>query len=341
MTNNHHLYKEDLERILKTEGLNQFEGKCFLITGATGMVGTCLIDALMRLNQRDRAKIRIIAVGRNRDKATHRLGDYFAADCFRFLEQDVRSTFPTDVTADYIIPLASNTHPIAYSQFPVETIEINVKGAENALKKAVECGATVLYPSSVEIYGNGEEVFSEDYTGQLNLSTSRSCYPESKRIAEALCQSYGAEYGVPCKIVRLSRLFGPTMLMNDTKASSQFILKALAGEDIVLKSKGDQFFSYTYVADAVKAMLYVLIHGENGQAYNIAGCNVRLADFAAGCAALAEKNVVFDLPSEVETKGYSVATRAIQTTEKLSRLGWMPDYSFEEALARTYEILSY
>lgn len=340
MINNHNLYIEDLERILHLEGLEQFEGKCFVITGATGMVGTCLIDALMRLNQLSKEKIRIIAVGRNREKAILRLGKHFTSDCFRFLEQDVRSPFPSDVKADFIIPLASNTHPMAYSQYPVETIEINVKGAENALKRAAKCGATVLYPSSVEIYGNGEDVFTEDYTGQLNLSTARACYPESKRIAEALCQSYSAEHGVQCKIVRLSRLFGPTMLMSDTKASSQFILKALAGEDIVLKSKGDQLFSYTYVADAVKAMLHVLLYGESGQAYNIAGCDVRLADFAAGCAALAGRSVVFDLPSEVEAKGYSVATRAILSTDKLASLGWRPDNSFEQALARTYEILS-
>lgn len=337
----HQFYQEDLSYILSVRGIDTLLGKSILVTGATGMVGTCLIDALMKFNSESSVGINIFAVGRSRGKAKSRLGEYYSSDFFHFIEQDVREPFPEYVKPDYVIPLASNTHPMAYSKYPVETIEINVKGAENALKKAAECGAEVLYPSTVEVYGNGEEVFTEDYTGKLNLSTSRACYTESKRVSEALCQSYIAEYGVNCKIVRLSRLFGPTMLDSDTKASSQFILKALAGEDIVLKSKGDQYFSYTYVADAVQAILYVMLNGECGQAYNVASekCNVRLADFAKECASIAGKTVVFDLPSATEARGYSVATKAILDIRKISEIGWSSRYAFKEALTRTYSVL--
>ena len=260
---------------------------------------------------------------------------------FHFLEQDVRTPFPDNIRVDFIIPLASNTHPLAYSKYPVETVDINVKGAEHALNKAKQCSAMVLYPSTVEVYGNGDCSFGEDYTGILNLSTSRACYSESKRLSEALCQSYIEEYGVECKIVRLSRLFGPTMLDSDTKASSQFIKKALEGEDIVLKSNGDQFFSYTYVADAVQAMLFVMLNGECGQAYNIAcdACNVHLASFAKECAAFAGKTVVFDIPSSVEAKGYSVASKAVLSTSKLSALGWTSYRVFADALNRTLTVL--
>ena len=339
----HPLYQEELKRILEIPEIEKIKGKSFLITGATGLIGTCLIDALMCYNHQD-ADIQIYAVGRSWEKAKSRFGAYEQDGHFHFIEQDVRKPFPEDLKVDVIIPLASNTHPLAYSQFPVETIEINVKGAEYALKKALECGATVLYPSSVEVYGNarGEDVFTEDYTGQLNLQNARACYPESKRISEALCFSYMAEHQANVKIVRLSRIFGPTMLESDTKASSQFILKALAGEDIVLKSKGEQFFSYTYVADAVKAMLHVLLSGEFGVPYNIsnADCNVKLKDFAGTCAHWANKEVVFDLPSEVEQKGYSVAMHAILDNNRLLSIGFKPLFSFDEAIRRTLDILA-
>ena len=339
----HPLYQEDLNRILEIPEIETLKGDSFLITGATGLIGVCMIDALMHYNHQG-AGIQIYAVGRSWEKAKCRLGEYENDEYFHFIEQDVRQPLPSDLQVDVIIPLASNTHPLAYSQYPIETIEINVKGAEHALNKALDCNATVLYPSSVEVYGNarGEDVFTEEYTGKLNLENARACYPESKRLSEALCHSYMSERGAKVKIARLSRVFGPTMLMSDTKASSQFILKALAGDNIILKSKGEQFFSYTYVADVVRSMLYILLHGESGKAYNISNldCNVKLKDFAGACAYWAGKEVVFDLPSEVEQKGYSVAMHAILDNTRLLSIGCQQLYPFDNAIQRTLDILA-
>ncbi len=338
----HPLYQEDLDRITQLGDINRLYGKSFMISGATGLIGVCLIDALMHLNKKG-ANITIYALGRNREKAALRLGEYFEDSNFHFVEREASESLLELPKVDVIIPLASNTHPLAYSKYPIETININVKGAEQALEKALACNAMVLYPSTVEVYGNarGDDDFTEDYTGKLNLATSRACYTESKRLSEALCQSYIAERGAQVKIVRLSRVFGPTMLMSDSKASSQFIQKALAGENIVLKSKGEQLFSYIYVADAVGAMLHVLLHGEEGVAYNIANeaCNVRLKDFAQLCAEWADKQVVFELPSETEQKGFSIAMRAVLDNSRLKGLNWHPQYAMKDAVCRTLSIL--
>lgn len=335
----HPLYIEDINNVLKVVGIENLKGKSILVTGATGLLGVHLIDALMALDG-----VSVFAVGRDKKKTEKRLGEYYDNPLFHFIEQDVCQPFDKNLQVDYIIPGASNTHPLAYSKFPIETIMINVKGAEHALELAARCKATVLYLSTVEVYGNayGEESFAEDYTGKLNLSTYRSCYTESKRVCEALCQSYIAERGVDVKIVRLSRIFGPTMLDTDSKASSQFIKKAIANEDIILKSKGEQYFSYTYVSDAVAAMLYVMLHGECGQAYNISNeqCNVHLKDFAQMCAEYNGKHVVFDLPSEIEQKGFSIAMQAILDNNKLKILGFEPRYKIKDAVCRTIEILS-
>ena len=337
MNKNHPFYQEDLERVLSIKGVQSLKGKSVLITGATGLIGVHLTDALMRLEG-----IKVLAVGRNMNKAKTRLGEYFGHPDFSFIEQDATTPFSERIKVDYIFPLASNTHPLAYSQFPVETIFINVKGAENALNLARKNGAVVLYPSTVEVYGNSitQEPFAESDTGQLNLSTPRSCYTESKRVCEAMCQSYLSEFGVVSKIVRLPRVFGPTMLEADSKASSQFIKKAILGEDIILKSDGNQYFSYIYVSDAVAAMLYVLINGIDGEAYNVSNDNgnIRLRDFAEMCAGYNGKRVTIELPSELEMRGYSVAKNALLDSRKLKALGFVPKYDMVDALKRTISI---
>ncbi len=334
----HPCYQDDINYVLSTKGIEALRGKRVLITGATGLIGVHLIDVLMRLGD-----VKVIAVGRNKEKVKERLGEYFKHPDFSFLEQDVLNPYPEELKVDIIIPLASNTHPLAYSRYPVETVLINVKGAEHALSLARRSGAVVLYPSTVEIYGgsDGRESFSETDTGKLNLATSRSCYTESKRVSEALCQSYLAEYGVESRIVRLPRVFGPTMLGSDTKASSQFIIKSLLREDVVLKSKGDQFFSYCYVSDAVAAMLYILLHGKTGEAYNVSSseCDIHLRDFAGICAEFNGRHVEFDLPSAAESRGYSIADRAILDSGKLKALGFTPKYGIKEAIERTIAIL--
>lgn len=340
---NHPLYNADLEKAITVDELKTIYDKTILITGATGLIGAFLIDALMKLNGSANSRIHIIAVTRNKEKAESFFEDYLSSPFFQLLVQDVRAPFPKDIRPDFILPFASNTHPLAYSSFPVETLLTNIEGAKNALDLAASCKATVLYPSSVEIYGNsrGGDVFTEDYTGHLNLSSARSCYSESKRSSEALCLSYKEEYGVCVKIARLSRIFGPTMQWSDSKASSQFIKKAINGEDIVLKSKGQQFFSYTYVADSVNALLYILLKGENGIAYNISvdSCNVLLRDFADKCASIAHKKVVFDIPSEEESRGFSIASKAIMDNSRLLSLGWIPFYDLDRALSNTVSIL--
>lgn len=334
----HPLYQEDIKNIMSIKGIEGLHGKSFLITGATGMVGVMLIDVLMSMKD-----VKVIAVGRSKEKAQNRLGEYFDNPNFSFLEHDVCYAFDNDINVDYIIPAASNTHPLAYSQYPIETILINVKGAEHALNLATRCGGTVIYTSTNEVYGNAtnNEDFTEDSNGYLNLTNARSCYNESKRTSEALCQSYIAEKGTKVKIARLCRIFGPTMLESDTKASSQFIKKAIAGEDIVLKSEGNQYFSYTYVADAVAGLLTVLLYGQIGASYNVSSekTNVRLKDFAQVCARYNNKNVVFDLPSEVEQKGYSVASKAILVNDRLKSIGFNPLYDLKESIYRTIEIL--
>lgn len=338
------LYRQELRKLnnqlLPWEKLS---GKTIMISGATGMLGKCLIDFLMFRNAMENAKIQIIALSRNDVRAKERFADYWDSELFQYISCDVNKSIPECGQVDYIIHAASNTHPLQYSQDSIGTITSNVIGTKNMLDYAVAHGTQrFCFASSVEIYGENRgdvEKFDEKYLGYIDCNTLRAGYPESKRLGETLCNAYGQTYGLDFVIPRLSRVYGPTMLSSDSKAISQFIRKAAVGEDIVLKSEGNQRYSYTFVIDAVAGILYCLLLGEAGEAYNVADekSDISLKDLAEYLAQIVGKQVIFELPDEKERRGYSTATKAMLDAGKLESLGWRPRVHIAEGLQCTVE----
>lgn len=346
---NNDLYKEDLAYTAALDlPWHKLADKSIMITGASGLIGSFLIDTIMHKNINSQLNCKIYAIGRNTDKAKLIFGDYWNSDSFVFISHDINTPLILDNCdkVDYMLHLASNTHPVAYAGDPIGTISSNIIGTYNLLNFACAHHTTrFAFASSNEIYGENRgdtEFFKEDYCGYINSNTLRAGYPESKRCGEALCQAFIKQKNLDIVIPRLTRSFGPTMLMSDTKAISQFIRKSIAGEDIVLKSKGDQYYSYTYVADAVSGLLTVLLKGECGEAYNIAdaAADITLKDLAACIAAYSNKKVIFELPDELEKAGYSTATKARLDGSKLKAIGWMPKYDIKSGIRRTLDILT-
>lgn len=339
------MYLDDIKTVCSVSlPWEKLSDKSMLISGATGMIGSCLIDVIMQKNK-DGLNCKIYCLSRSAQKARLRFAYCCDSDDFEFLPHDINKPLECNFgRVDFVLHLASNTHPAAYSGDPIGTITTNIIGTNNLLKYAVEHETVrFLFASSVEIYGekrDDTERFEESCLGYIDCNTLRAGYPESKRCGEALCQAYMKQYGLDVVIPRISRVYGPTVLMNDTKASSQFILKAVAGEDIVLKSSGEQFYSYTYAADVVSGILTVLLKGKCGEAYNIADerSDIRLKDFARICAECAGTKVVFDTPDKEEAAGYSKATVARLDSSKLMALGWKPKTDIRAGIEKTYKL---
>ena len=337
------LYLEDIEYVCGLDlPWEKVQGKSVLLSGATGLVGSFLVDVLMS----NGIDCTVYALGRSEEKAKARFSKWTNDHHLVFIPYDInKPLIRNDLgTVDYVLHMASNTHPMQYSTDPIGTITTNIIGVQNMLEFAVEHKATrFAFTSSNEIYGENRgdvEMFKEEYCGYINSNTMRAGYPESKRCGEALCQAYKAQKGLDVVIPRPTRSYGPTMLMSDTKAISQFIRKGIAGEDIVLKSAGTQYYSYTYVADAVSGLLYVLLKGDSGEAYNIADerSDIMLKDLAAVIAGIAGKKVVFEIPDAVEAAGYSTATKARLDGTKLKGLGWSAKYDIRSGMERTIAI---
>lgn len=340
-------YIEDLRAVIEQEiDWSSFQDKKVMISGATGMIGTFLIDLLMMLNSQYELSCSIVALGRDTQKAKARFSKYWDNPLFSFCECDITSGIPCTIdTVDYVLHFASNTHPVSYSTDPIGTVTANVMGTYQLLDYASKHNAKrILFSSSVEVYGENRgdvDGFTEDYCGYINCNTLRAGYPESKRAGEALCQAFIKQKGLNVVISRLARTYGPTLLPTDTKALSQFLHRGVAGEDIVLKSEGKQFFSYIYVADAVSGILWCLLYGDNGEAYNISdsASDISLRDLAQLIADTCGTRVVFELPNEIERQGYSTATVAIMDSTKLRLKNWKARYGIRKGIERTIVML--
>lgn len=333
------IYKEAIERAIPKVII---EDGSVLVTGASGLIGSCLIDMLLVANEKGR-HFDIYALGRNAEKIRKRFAGHQDTSKLHIIEQDVRKPLPEDVQFDYIFHGASNADPRSYALYPAETMLINIEGAVNVLNYCKENLTTkILMMSTFEVYGNaGKDVYQEADFGTIDQNKIRSSYPESKRSMEILARCYVEEYGVKAVIGRLSSIYGPTMAKDDSKAHAQFIQNGLKGENIVLKSKGEQRRTYCYVMDAVTGLFYVMAKGTSGDAYNIANekAVVSIAEVAQTVASIAGTKVVFDLPDEVEKKGFSSPQNCILDNTKLKLLGWKGDYGIQEGISESLRIL--
>ena len=340
------LYLEDVKRVDNLPlPWDSLQGKTILLTGASGLIGTFLVDVLMEKNVVDSLNAKILAVGRSAEKAKERFLDYWANDKFSFLSVDLNKPLSIDVHVDYVIHAASNTHPRLYADDPVGSLMTNILGTYYLLEYA-RCTKVerFVFISSVEIYGqalNPDDTFDEKYCGYLDCNQFRAAYPEGKRAGEALCNAYIGKYGIDIVIPRLSRVYGPTMRLDDSKAMSQFIMNGVRGEDIVLKSKGNQRYSYCYVADAVSGILYTMLLGKCGEAYNVADTDgtITLREITENIADYMGRKVVFDLPEEQEAVGFSKVSVGVMDTRKLQELGWKTFDDVKSGTRKTVKII--
>lgn len=337
------LYLQDLDCVLKMD-LSFLQGKNFFITGASGLVGSFLLDVLVRFNQNTDQKINIYATFSSEQSLAKRFPDNEYNKNFNSIICDITKPINLGIIPDFIVHSASLTHPKMYAECPVEVMKINMMGTINVLDWAkTNSDCRVLFLSTMEVYGENASptgMFSEDDVGTFNFMSLRSCYPESKRVCETLTRCYAKEYNMHVMTARLGYIYGPTVQLDSSKADVQFLNNALKKENIVMKSTGTQRRSYCYVGDVVSGLLTILANGVSGEAYNVASKegNVCLKDFAETIAELADVKVIFDCPTEFEKQGYSTVQNSTLNPAKLEALGWQSKIALRDGIEHTLNI---
>lgn len=343
---NSRIYIEDLKQACEsTVDFKQLKNKSVMITGASGLIGSFIADTLMYSNKEMNMNITIYALGRSAKRLEDRFHEYIGNDLFHIVEHDVNEKIDFNFEVDFIIHAASNAYPAAFNTDPVGTILSNVCGTDNLLRYGSSKNAKrFLFVSSGEVYGqctDDIEEFHESYSGYVDPTKARSCYPASKRTAETLCTSYTKQYGLDTVIVRPCHCYGPNVTKSDNRASVQFINNALQDNDIVLKSAGSQLRSYCYIADCVSALLTVLIQGKSCEAYNIANPDVKVtvAEYAKIVAEMCGRKVVFEQPDIVAKQEQTPIQKQVLCADKLESLGWKGCYSIDKGIRNTLDIL--
>lgn len=337
--------QEDLELLIKdgTVPLELLKNKTVFVTGATGLLGSLVIKALLCSNRMLGTNINVLALVRNGQKAEKVFAGLLERDDLQLVYGDVSKVPVCEQDVDYIIHGASATSSRYFVSNPVETIMTAVGGTVNMLEFArVKQAEGFLYLSSLEVYGtpsNDAGLIGESYSGYIDPLKVRSSYSEGKRMVECICAAYTSEYQVPVKIARLSQTFGAGVEYEDGRVFAEFARCALEKKDIVLHTKGQTVRSYCYTKDAVAALLLILLKGEPGTAYNVANMETKIsiadmAQLVCDTFPQAGIHVTFDMPDDVASFGYNPEMVIALDSGRLESLGWKPTVGLREMFTR-------
>lgn len=295
-----------------------------LVTGATGLVGTCFTEFLLYLQQVQKIDITITALSSSKVNLHKRFNRHIEKGYLNILEHDIRVPFDDTQNFNFIIHAASVANPAKYEQEPVDVIEVIVQGTKNVLELSKSCQAKLLHISTVEVYGdltNIDTEVQEDQFGSLDPYKVRCSYTEGKRLAETLCKAYEAQYDVDVRVARLCKVYGPSNSDTDNRVMAFILNSVKNGKDIILNSDGTRIFSFCYVTDCVSGMVTALLAGSSGEAYNISDANsvCSLKEIAEFSANLGEVAV------QLKPAGVAAISKdTVVSSQKLQALGWEP-----------------
>ena len=314
---------------------HELRDKKVLVTGATGLIGSTLIHCLLALDE----NIGIIAPVRNKGKLKAIFGE--KSHAIDAKECDLETFDYNQIgDVDYIFHFAAPTASNFMVTHPVETANA-IYGITDKLLRFAKTHKIqgFLFLSSMEVYGSGlDGVITEDMQGYLDIQNVRSSYPIAKRAAENLCHLYAKEYAVPVKIARLAQTSGAGVDDTDNRIINQFTRLAASKQDIILHSTGESARPSCYTIDSISALLYIILKGNDGEAYNVANASTYMsvrsfAEYIRDHFAPSIK-VVIDIN---ENMGYAPPSKLNLSTAKLEALGWKPQYNLHDLIQRMVE----
>ena len=335
------ILKEDIQLFASRFALaTELEGKTIAVTGSTGLLGACMVHCLLALKAQRGVNLHIVAVARNMEKAVHLFGEEREELSYYLYDFSSTEPFQPKRKVDYLFHFAAPTASKDFIEKPVETMNMVYMGMQNILNYAEQAKLeSLVLASTLEVYGtitDDSTPLTEDKQGYLDPMATRSSYPLAKRAAEGLCHNYTVEKQVKVKVARLAQTFGAGVSKQDNRVFAQFARSVIHNEDIILHTTGELSRCYCYTTDAISAMLYILLKGEDGTAYNVANeaTYISILQMAELVAETFKPNHVHVVIDKQEGLGYSPTTKLRLDTQRIQSLGWTPYYNMKDMFGR-------
>ncbi|WHZ16153.1 MAG: dTDP-glucose 4,6-dehydratase [Nitrospira sp.] len=312
-----------------------------LITGGAGFVGSHLTEALLNQN----AFVTVIddlSTGSitNIRHLKGRSGFSYVIDTV--MDHSLMAELVD--AADVIYHLAAAVGVRLIVESPVRTIETNVSCTEAVLTLAAKKQKKVLIASTSEVYGKSTAIpFRED--GDLvigNTTRGRWSYACSKTLDEFLGLAYWKEKKVPVVVFRLFNTVGPRQTGRYGMVLPTFVQQALKNESITVYGDGQQSRCFTWVGDAVRAIIDLSLHPQAvGQVFNIGSeQEVTIMDLAKMVRDVARSSSEITLVpyDQAYEEGFEDMGRRVPDLSKIRNLiGYKPTVDLPNIVAQVVE----
>lgn len=265
---NNNIIYQDVENLIPKITLEKIKGKTWLITGASGLIGTYLLYALEVMHKRSNGPSKIYACIHS--EIPEHLKELSGASCVEFIPLRNSADILNFPNADVIIHAAGYGQPRVFLKNKLECLKINSLGTLALLEKLNPKG-TFLFVSSASVYMGRDGLLTENTIGSVNTDHPRNCYIEGKRFGETVCNII-KESDIDAKSIRLSFTYGPGVKKGDARVIYEFIEKGLKGQ-IDLLDAGLARHAYCYILDALE-MIFTIVNSGKSTIYNVAGTSV-------------------------------------------------------------------
>jgi len=308
--------------------------KKIVVTGASGFIGSHLVEQLVTHGARVRAFIHYHSRGDRDllellDEAILREVEIITGDLQD--QEAVRSALKDREIVFHLGALVAI--PYSYLQ-PLSFVQTNILGTTHVLNAALACGIErLIHTSTSEVYGTAQ--YSP--IDEKHPLVAQSPYAASKIAADKLAESYYLSFGLPVATIRPFNTYGPRQ---SARAVIPTIITQALSQDVMRLGATFPQRDFTYISDTIDGFLRIAECDQAlGQVVNLgSGQAVSITEVVTRVGALLGRSLpISSEPNRLRPVHSEVGLLVADNHKAAALCGWRPTISLEEGLRKTLD----